>query len=146
MKAPVQSRSSSLDLQLTTLIDVVFLLLIFFVWTSSFEKPEYDLASEMTMPAATQSPSITATPPPLFDEIEISLGPTLGNTAAIELNGKLMADLAQLQSELVAIIKLGAQPAIVIQPDARTQMNHAIEVYDLARIAGFDQVLFAVSP
>lgn len=145
MKAPVQTRNSSLDLQLTTLIDVVFLLLIFFVWTSSFEKPEYDLASEMAMPAAAASLS-TNLPPPLFDEIEIQLGPTRGNAVSIALNRQPLANLAQLRTELLAIVKIGVQPAIIIQPDDQTQMEHAIQVYDLVRTLGFDQVLFAVRP
>ncbi len=146
MKAPIQARGKSLDLQLTTLIDVVFLLLIFFVWTSSFKKPEFDLPSEVSLPATASVSTQSTSPMPLFDEIEIMLGPTIGDSLSIRLNRSQVTDLAQLQAELTKINRLGVQPPIVIQPDPRTQMHHAIAVYDCARLAGFDQVLFAVKP
>ncbi len=116
------------------------------MWTSSFDKPEHDLASELTMPAKASSLSATTAPPPMFDEIEIRLGPTRGNTVSATMNQKQLANLSQLQTELLTIAKLGAQPVIIIQPDAHTQMAQAIEVYDLARAVGFDQVMFAVNP
>ncbi len=42
MKLPQHFSSDSMELKMTPMIDVVFLLLIFFVWTSSFELPEFD--------------------------------------------------------------------------------------------------------
>ena len=39
-------RASQLDMQMTSMIDVVFLLLIFFMVTSSFQKTERELEPE----------------------------------------------------------------------------------------------------
>ena len=43
MKLPQTSNDDSLELKMTPMIDVVFLLLVFFVWTSSFELPEFEV-------------------------------------------------------------------------------------------------------
>ncbi len=37
-----------LEIQMTPMIDVVFLLLIFFIWTSSFQIAEYALQSNIS--------------------------------------------------------------------------------------------------
>ena len=51
MRAPANRSSRTIDLQLTPMIDVVFLLLVFFLWTTSFERPEYDLNTAVALPS-----------------------------------------------------------------------------------------------
>ena len=50
MRLPTHPRSNAFDLQMTAMIDVVFLLLVFFLWTSSFDEPEFDLSSALSLP------------------------------------------------------------------------------------------------
>ena len=50
MKSPRTHTDGLLEVKMTPMIDVVFLLLIFFVWTSSFELPEFDLPSALAEP------------------------------------------------------------------------------------------------
>lgn len=51
-----------------------------------------------------------------------------------------------LRTQLSEIISLGVQPAVIVDPDDEIPMNFAVQVYDVARSAGADRVLFAAQP
>jgi len=148
MKVPKLSQSNHAELKMTPMIDVVFLLLIFFIWTSSFEIPEFDLPSAVADPTAQQSTvgQIEATdqPPPVepFDEIVIRLS-RADARLIVELNDEPLDGLATLKTRLSEIVSIGVQPAVIIEPSAEITMNVAVATYDAARAAGADRVLFA---
>ena len=131
---------------MTPMIDVVFLLLVFFVWTSSFELPEFDLPgslAELPMGAAETS---TDTPPvEKFDEIIIRLL-WQGEETQIMLNGQEMKQMSDLKARLAEITSLGVQPPVIVDPDEKVTMDLAVQAYDAARAAGVDRVLFAAKP
>jgi len=147
MRLPIHRRLSSFDLQMTAMIDVVFLLLIFFLWTSSFEAPEFDLASAMSLPPVgnSNSTSKVETPQMPFDEIVIRIIQAPEGRWQVKLNESLLPDLSQLKAKLSTIAALGAQPAVIVHPDSAIPMEAAIAVYDIARSAGFDRVLFTTT-
>ena len=147
MRTPQAHDEDSLEVKMTPMIDVVFLLLVFFVWTSSFEIPEFDLPSALAeTPAGGSEANAIETPPvEVFDEIVIKLLVQDASTL-IELNGQRVDDVGQLRSRLAEIIALGVQPPVIVDPDDRVTMDRAIEVYDAARMAGADRVLFAAHP
>ncbi len=126
---------------MTPMIDVVFLLLVFFLWTSSFNEPEFDLPSALAMQAETaaQSRGSSESTPELFDEIVIEVD----GADALSLNGQAVASLEQLSAQLREIVQLGASPQVIIDPTEATAVGRAIAVYDTARAAGLDRVLFA---
>ena len=147
MKRPQLSTGDSLEVKMTPMIDVVFLLLVFFVWTSSFEIPEFDLPSSLAETPAggseqnvDDSQSIEA-----FDEVVVKLMVQDASTL-IQLNGQRVEDVATLERKLAEIIALGVQPPIIVDPADQVTMDRAIEVYDAARNAGADRVLFAAHP
>jgi biopolymer transport protein ExbD len=146
MKLPQTSNDDSLELKMTPMIDVVFLLLVFFVWTSSFELPEFDLPgslAELPMGAAETS---TDTPPvEKFDEIIIRLL-WQGEETQIMLNGQEMEQMSDLKARLAEITSLGVQPPVIVDPDEKVTMDLAVQAYDAARAAGVDRVLFAAKP
>jgi len=145
MRPPANHNSRAIELQMTPLIDVVFLLLVFFLWTSSFERPEADLSSALVLPPLAEITGGSDAPPPLYDEITIRLVQVAGREAAeIRMNDQVIADRAALADRLRQITALGAQPAVVVHPDAEVSMGVAIAVYDAVRAAGIDEVLFAV--
>ena len=146
MRLPIHRRSSSFDLQMTAMIDVVFLLLIFFLWTSSFESPEFDLASALSLPPVGNSNGKVETPQMPFDEIVIRIIQAPESRWQVKLNELVVPDLSQLKAKLSTITALGAQPAVIVHPDATISMEAAIAVYDVARSAGFDRVLFTTTP
>ncbi|MGI9472482.1 MAG: ExbD/TolR family protein [Rubripirellula sp.] len=146
MRLPNISSSESMELKMTPMIDVVFLLLVFFVWTSSFELPEFDLPSAIAEPPSGRAEATTDTPPvEPFDEIVIRLT-RLDAQDRIELNGQAVRDFEDLETRLAEIISLGIQPPVIVDPDDQITMNFAVRVYDAARSAGADRVLFAAQP
>ena len=146
MKLPPTSNDDSLALKMTPMIDVVFLLLVFFVWTTSFELPEFDLPgslAELPMGAAEES---SDTPPvEKFDEIIIRL---LWQAEGVQivLNGEELGQMSDVKARLTEITALGVQPPVIVDPDEKVTMDIAVEAYDAARAAGLDRVLFAAKP
>ena len=147
MRIPTIDDGSAAEVKMTPMIDVVFLLLIFFLWTSSFLKPEFDLPSAIAEPpsAGAQMTEEVTQPVEAFDEIVIRIvADDVGYT--YQLNGREVENLAQLKSEVTTIIELGVQPPVIVDPADNVTMNTAVEVYDVVRAAGADRVLFAVRP
>lgn len=126
------------------MIDVVFLLLIFFVWTSSFETPEFDLPGAIAEVPAAGNTANTDQPPPVeaFDEIVVRLVIRDGLTA-IELSGERLASPEALRDRLSQIIAIGVQPPVIIDPEPEVTMEWTVKAYDIARSAGADRVLYA---
>ncbi len=129
---------------MTPMIDVVFLLLVFFLWTSSFQEPEFDLPSSLAAEpkAATTSRGESEPLPEPFDEIVIEVGPA----EQLTLNGQPIVTTVELTEKLLQIAELGAQPSVIVDPHETTPIGRAIEIYDAARSARFDRVLFAAKP
>ena len=129
---------------MTPMIDVVFLLLIFFVWTSSFEEPEYDHPSAFAEQPQQTGSRATSNEVPIdpFDEIIIRLSLSEGNLQ-IQLGEDPLPGLPELQERVAAVMELGVQPPIVIDPDGEVSMKDAVQVYDTVRAAGADRVLYA---
>jgi biopolymer transport protein ExbD len=135
-----------MELKMTPMIDVVFLLLIFFLWTSSFEQPEFDLPSALAEPPAGLSEDQPSdAPPPAIDELVVTIA---GDPAAprLALNGNPLASVEVLADRLAEVVALGAQPPVIVDPLPEMPMDVVIEVYDLARGVGLDRVLFAADP
>lgn len=145
MHPSVTRHSRTIELQMTPMIDVVFLLLIFFLWTTSFETPEYDLGGAVAISPASAAQKSGAVPAPLtpFDEIVIRLiQPAAASTAEIRFNDRAVS-LAELTTRIAEIVSLGAQPPVIVYPDGAVSMEDAIAVYDAVQVAGIDRVLFA---
>jgi biopolymer transport protein ExbD len=136
--------SDSLELTMTPMIDVVFLLLVFFVWTSSFELPEFDLPSAIAQPPAGGNEIGSQQPLPAEAFDELFVGVSLQDARqVITLNGQRVDSLAALSARLKEILALGVQPPVIVDPSEQITMNVAVSVYDAARAAGADRVLFA---
>jgi biopolymer transport protein ExbD len=143
MKIPGGNSDRSIELKMTPMIDVVFLLLVFFVWTSSFELPEYDLPGAIaTPPGGSIAPSTES--PEAFDEIVIRIS-NLDTVTSINMNGTDLSDLDALTDRLIQVVSIGVQPPVIVDPDDNVTMDVAVSVYDAARSAGVDRVLFAAS-
>lgn len=143
MRPPPPRYREPIELALTPMIDVVFLLLVFFLWTSSFEEPEYDLPGAIASSTAAAATRGDQPPAEVFDEIVIRvIGPGL-QPGRLQLNGQEIDSIESLVDRLRQIAALGAQPAVIVDPDSETAVGRAIAAYDAARAAGFDRVLLA---
>lgn len=146
MRLPNTSDVDSLELKMTPMIDVVFLLLVFFVWTSSFELPEFDLPGSLAeLPMGAAEVSSDKLPVEKFDEIIIRLVWQVEGTEIV-LNGQPLDRLTDIKDRLTEITALGVQPPVIVDPDEKVTMAIAVQAYDAARAAGIDRVLFAAKP
>lgn len=147
MRKPQIDGADSLEVKMTPMIDVVFLLLVFFVWTSSFELPEFDLPGAIAEPPAGGTEVADIEPPPAepFEEIIVRIVQQDAR-AILLVNDQAIGSADQLKTRLREILALGVQPPVIVDPADEITMSTAVEVYDAARAAGADRVLFAVRP
>jgi biopolymer transport protein ExbD len=126
MAIKIKRSSVASTLSLTPLIDVVFLLLIFFLVTSEFEDEERRL--DIVLPTATSAMPMTSKPREIVVDIDAN-----GN---IYVGGKPKA-LAELQSVLeFAVSENPTNQTVVIRSDHRTSFQPVVSVMDACNRTG----------
>lgn len=116
-------------LDIAPLIDIVFLLLVFFMLTSTFMVPE---AIELELPESSSATVTDITP------IIVSLD----QTGQLALNGERI-EQEQLRGAIEALLKQDADSAITLKSDARTEVQQLLAVMDEIRAAGGTDVALA---
>ncbi|MEL7499389.1 MAG: biopolymer transporter ExbD [Planctomycetota bacterium] len=149
-KSPLVRQSSETDFNnaMTPMIDVVFLLLVFFVWTASFQIVEYVLPSEMSAQMGNDEVQIDDPPPPSdFEDIVVRLR-WAADTEQVQwsVNDQTLASLAAVGSKLQELVAVGADVTVILHPDPAVPLGYVIETYDQAKLKGFENVSFAVNP
>jgi len=125
--------SEELDINITPLIDVVFLLLIFFMVSTTFER---ESEINITLPQASEE--ITEAKP---DAINVSID-AKGN---IYVNDQALLN-SQINSIKEAIFdKLGQRndATVIISADSKTDHQSVVKVMDAARQLGLIRITFA---
>lgn len=122
-----QETSSEVDVNLTPLIDVVFLLLIFFMVSTSFTKETH---LKIDLPEAVATPA-----DPSSDRIEVVVNSD-GNYA---VNGKELVDNkpATLKRALGEIAAADRKMPFMITADATTPHQSVVTAMDVAGQMGF---------
>ena len=146
MRLPSYHLRRSLDVEMTSMIDVVFLLLVFFVWTASFQIVEQLLPSEMSSAEGTSRGAVEQPTPNIdFDLIVVKM--TFDNAQpSWFVNDQPLASWSALSDKLSSIATIKSDVPVVVDPSATVPLGNVIDVYDLARKAGFGSVRFAVEP
>jgi biopolymer transport protein ExbD len=139
-------KSRELKLELTPMIDCVFLLMVYFIWTSSFAIVEDVLPSRLSAVTGTSANPIDQPPPPEadFDNVVVRILYT-GQEPAWTVNGVPVGGLDELRGQLTTIANIKRDAPVVLHPDPEVHLGDVIEVYDVARLVGFDRVQFAAS-
>jgi biopolymer transport protein ExbD len=130
---------------MTPMIDVVFQLMIFFVWTSGVQVSEHILPSRVTdkTPAeAGATASLDADSD--FHELVIRVM-WQGGKPQWQLNGRSTPSLAAMRQQLKEVRAIAPQAPLIIHPDPETPLEYVIQAYDLTRLIGFQKVQMAVS-
>ena len=122
---------SSAETHLTPMLDIVFILLIFFIVTAIFIKEN---AIDMTQPEMNLAEPVQQTPSILVRIDEDSL---------VRVNGRL-SDIGNIRSEIERLLAAKPHQSVLVQahPDARTRL--VILAVDSARSAGVAGVGFAL--
>ena len=128
---------------MTPMIDVVFMLLIFFVWTASFHVAELALPSSLVTQAEGQGNDQVDPALEDLDRVVVRLGWT-GVQPAWTINDVPAASLLEVRERLEAVARIKANLPVLVDPVADIPLGHVIDVYDLSRLAGFENVQFAV--
>ena len=138
-------RRTPIELMMTPMIDVIFLLLIFFLTSSSFRVAELYLPSSVSKASPPQG---TGSDPPIdptedaLDQIVIKLD-VAGTAIRATLNGAPVNDISQLPERLRALAAVRADVPVVIDPDDRVVAQQWISIYDAARQSGLARVYLA---
>jgi biopolymer transport protein ExbD len=136
-----------IELMMTPMIDVIFLLLVFFVTTSSFQVMEQLLPSTLS---ESQSPiGNAAEPPPVptqdaLDQIVIRLK-IVNQRAVANLNGSDLESFEQLPGRLRAISAVRADVPVIIDPEGQVPAKDVVHAYDWARQSGLSRVHLAIA-
>ena len=120
------------SLQLTSLIDVVFLLLIFFMVSTSFV--DFTRRLDIELPEAKSSAEVVEKKSFLIE---------VGVKKRISLNGKTVL-LDDLESELKAGVESGKfKPSLTVKADKRLDYGYVIKVMGLISGAGIRDISLA---
>lgn len=116
-------------LDIAPLIDIVFLLLVFFMLTSTFLVPE---AIELELPESASATVTEITP----------ITVALDSSGELALNGEPI-QLDGLRSAIEPLIADNSDVAITLKSDAHTNVQQLLEVMDEIRAAGGSNVALA---
>ena len=138
-------RATSITVAMTPMIDVVFLLLVFFLCTASFQKSEGDLAASLLVETSEPGAGSPLDAIPLVDEVTITGREFNGITLWTVNQGVETNDPAELVSLLQEIAEIDPGILVTIDPDQSIPLGHVVQAYDAARMAGFATVRLAAS-
>jgi biopolymer transport protein ExbD len=143
--SPFTQRRDPVDIKMTPMIDVVFLLIIYFIWSSSFGIVERLLPSQLSAQASGQGITSDDPPPPEVDFEKVVVR-VVGSPGQVgwQVNGDPVASLADLQNVLLRVARIKRDAPVVLHPDPEVPLGDVIDVFDLSRLVGFEKVQFAV--
>jgi len=145
-------RSSGIRLQMVPMIDVVFLLLIYFLLTANFRTQEDFLPAQLPQQAQAAAGSL------VFDPLAIYLDSTSDDTCLIQIDSPqggvsvslpADADFSTLQKQLETILAAQGrttQDPIKLIPTGNTKWHHFVKAYGCLWQIGAKNIIFAVVP
>jgi biopolymer transport protein ExbD len=130
-----QIKSAEPDVNITPLIDVVFLLLIFFMVSTTFER---ESEIEVTLPEA-------AIDAPVEEEFVIEV--TINAQGTYFVNGQrvINTQTTTLKQAMLKVAEGRQDPPIIVSADANTTHQAVVRVMDAARQLGFVHLSFATT-
>ena len=127
--------SEPVQVNMTPLIDVVFLLLIFFMVTTSF--PDQQLS--LQLPTAGTSEPRETTRDSLFNLALFADG-------RIQLDDEPLSDAAALKAHLEQLLQDHPEPALLIRAEQDTPHQQLVMALDTARQLGIQRLRIATRP
>lgn len=127
---------------MTPMIDVVFLLLIFFVCASTNQIQEFLLPTDLSA-GTVESPDI-AERDPWFAEIWLKLrNDPATQSAIVVMNGTDYPDWNALKSQLELLAEVGPENPVIIAPEGDVAVEHVVRLLDLCKATKFESVNFS---
>lgn len=149
MKRPSYHRDrDGLDVTMTPMIDVVFLLLIFFVSTASFEIIESVLPSSIAEAAGNSSEAVIDPQETDLERIVIE-GQWRGGQTAWLINSQPYESLSEVRAVLSTLRRqmqtLGTDVSelpVILDIEGAVPLGHVIDVYDVCRLEQYRKIQF----
>ncbi len=126
------------------MIDIVFLLLIFFVVTASGGVREELLPTELSAAGAVESDITPVEQEGLTVEVWLKLMyEAESRKTSVDMNGTAYQDLEKLKEQLRALAELGPENPVILDISRDVPLGDVVDVYDTCQAAGFESVSFA---
>lgn len=125
---------------MTPMIDVVFLLLIFFISASANQIREFLLPTELAS-GSIESTETESQEKPL-GEVWLKLKRE-NNQTIVELNEREYAQFDQLKNTLTELASLAPEIPVILDIEENVSLGEMIRVYDTSLAAGFYSIHFA---
>jgi biopolymer transport protein ExbD len=135
MRGRSTRQAESAEIDLTPMLDVVFILLIFFIVTSTFAREE--------------AIGLEPPPPPSPDQQDQPQVPAIliyvDESNLITVNGRL-ADISSVRANIERVIAETPNSSVIIQAHPKTKSGVVVKIRDEAYNAGFrDRVNIVIS-
>lgn len=134
MKLSTQQAEKS-KLNLTPLIDVVFLLLIFFMVSTTFEK---QAKLKIELPEASSKPSTS-------EQQDLVISISQKGVFFVNNNELINAQTQSLKNTLSQIVKDSRDMPVIIRADANAAHKHVVMAMDVLGNMGFSKVSMATT-
>ena len=142
-RPPYHRDRGPLEVKMTPMIDVIFLLLIFFVCTASFQPPEEVLPTNLSLPGTIDNVRVD----PEWEDLEelvVKVLRSRGRTTW-QVNQRDCGRLDEVRAVLVAASEVAGELPVILDVDGEVPLEDVIDVYDLCRRIGLDRIQFAAS-
>jgi len=142
MRVPHRHRvRERLDVEMTPMIDVVFLLLIYFLWTASFQVAVHDLDTNvMIIQGASDRKQAKPPDEPPPEQIVIKI-----RAGDWTINGQVHSSFASLRQKVADYAKLGLSVPVFLDTEGDVPLGDVIDVYDMCRLEGLKTPHFATT-
>lgn len=147
MKIPSFTRHDERDeaMSMTPMIDVVFLLLIFFVCASIGQQKEMLLSTPISGAGVKSELPPENIDQPKPDRAYLKLLRIDGATVT-DLNGTLIEEPERVRGLLIDLATVAPDVPVVIDTADEVPLGDMIELYDLCRSVDFETINFAIDP
>ena len=129
---------------MTPMIDVIFLLLIFFVCTASFQVVEEVLPTNLSLPGSVNAEIEIDPLQEDLDEITVKIL-RRGDRTAWQVNRRDYDRLEEVGAVLNAAAEIKIDLPVILDIDGEVPIEDVIDVHDLCRQIGLRRIQFAVS-
>ena len=134
MRIPRETESEGVVLNISSLLDVLFILIIFFMATTTFKQAERDI--QVKLPESGAPPSLSSAPTVIVINVrgDVKEGEALYTVARRELT------LSQLRDTVQAAVKANPDHKVLVRGDARAYHGQVANAVSVCREAGIQEV------
>ncbi|MEZ6058666.1 MAG: biopolymer transporter ExbD [Planctomycetaceae bacterium] len=150
MRIPGSHQAGRRDLdagEMTAMIDVVFLLLIFFICAATGAVQESVLATDLAASGSVEAvaPAVAVDPIQIETWLKLQRDPDKG-TLLVLFNDTEFSDLDQLETTLKAVASLDASNPVILDIAPDVTLGELVNLYDRCRRSGLQSINFATAP